>query len=147
MERELPAVKHSWGIPKERDLHIPNTQRGSRRVLPSAMKCSGTWSVTLTVSGQESWEPQTTASTQELTAISVSAVLFTGLFVEPARHTQGWVGGQKGKLPPGLSQHRQGSTSTGKAGTENKDGSSAGVCTRQGSHHTLFGTGLCRPDS
>lgn len=92
-ERDIPAAKHSWGIPKERD-PPKHRQRGSRRVLPSAMKCSGTWSVTLTVSGQESWEPQTTASTQELTAISVSAVLFTGLLVEPARHTQ------RGKAAP-----------------------------------------------
>lgn len=27
LEREIPAVKHSWGIPKERD--VPNTPRGA----------------------------------------------------------------------------------------------------------------------
>lgn len=119
-----------------------HTQRGSRRLLPSAMKCSGTWSVTLTVSGQDSWEPQTTARTQELTAIRVSAVLFTGLFMEPARHTEGRVGGQKVKLHPGLSQQRRESPGTGKAGIENRDGSSAGVCTPHDSHRSLLGTGI-----
>lgn len=45
----------------------------------------------MTVSGQESWEPHTTARMQELTAIRVSAVLLTGLFIEPGRQTEGWV--------------------------------------------------------
>lgn len=51
--------------------------------LPSAMKCSGTCKVTFTVSGQDTWLPHTMAKMQELTAISVRAVLFTGLFNKP----------------------------------------------------------------
>lgn len=54
---------------------------------------------------------------------------------------RGWVGGQKGKLYPGISQQRQGAPAW-EGSIENEDGSSAGVCTRQDSHHTLFGTGL-----
>lgn len=53
------------------------------RLLPSAMKCSGTCRVTFTVSGQDIWLPHTMARMQELTAISVRAVLFTGLFSKP----------------------------------------------------------------
>lgn len=37
----------------------------------------------MTVSGQESCVPHTMARMQELTAINVRAVLFTGLFREP----------------------------------------------------------------
>lgn len=54
---------------------------------------------------------------------------------------RGWVGGQKGKLYPGLSQQRQGAPAW-EGSVENEDGSSAGICTRQDSHHTLFGTGF-----
>jgi hypothetical protein len=50
------------------------------------MKCSGTCKVTFTVSGQDIWLPHTMAKMQELTAISVKAVLFTGLFSKPGKH-------------------------------------------------------------
>lgn len=54
-------------------------------LLPSAMKCSGTCKVTFTVSGQDIWLPHTIAKMQELTATSVKAVLFTGLFNKPGK--------------------------------------------------------------
>lgn len=51
--------------------------------LPSAMRCSGTCRVILTMSGQLMWDEHTRLITQLVTLIKVRVVLFTGLLGEP----------------------------------------------------------------
>lgn len=93
-------VIDQWGTRKQPLLGYFNVG-----LLPSAMKCSGTCKVTFTVSGQDIWLPHTMAKTQELTAISVKAVLLTGLFnkpgkqihrkITPSGENRGWCGSRK----------------------------------------------------
>ncbi len=53
--------------------------------LPSAMRCSGTWSMTLTLRLQERWDAQTRPITQLTTLIKVRVVLLIGLRGEPGK--------------------------------------------------------------
>ncbi len=52
------------------------------------MKCSGTWSVTLTVRGQDVCVPYTTATTHVQTVISVNVALLMGLCGQPVEQTE-----------------------------------------------------------
>ncbi len=53
------------------------------------MKCSGTWSVTLTVRGQDVCVPYTTATTHVQTVISVNVALLMGLCGQPVGTDRG----------------------------------------------------------
>lgn len=59
-------------------------RRAGARPLPSAMRCSGTWRMTLTLRPQERCEEYTRPITQLTTLIKVRLVLLMGLRGEPA---------------------------------------------------------------